>query len=205
MIRTIIFDLGNVLIHVDPQKSLPKLHKKLKIVPEKVIGDYLFHSSLLRDYEKGYMDDKDFMNGIRDQLQVRFSDRFFRKCWNGIFAPIQPVMDLIPVLGEQYQLIALSNSNKMHIDYCLKKFPVLSRFHDIILSYKVGFCKPEPEIFQIALEQSKIPADQILFIDDLYENVESATNLGMHAVQYVGYGELLQSLAKFGIKKEVRL
>jgi len=203
MIQIIIFDLGNVLIHVDPRKTLPYFMKKLKKIPEEVIYKYLYESSLLRDYEKGYMDDRAFINGVRDQLQVRFSDRFFRKCWNGILSPIQPVMDLIPVLCQQYQLMALSNSNKMHIDFCMKQFPVLSRFHDMILSYGVGFCKPEPEMFQIALERSKCPAEQVLFIDDLSENVAGAKKTGMQAVQFKGYHNLIQTLAKFDIHPDM--
>jgi len=73
-----------------------------------------------------------------------------------------------------------------------------------IFDYKVFSCeegtaKPEPELYNILLNKVKVPAQQTLFIDDKIENIETAKNLNMNAVQYVNKDDLFINLRKFNI------
>jgi putative hydrolase of the HAD superfamily len=57
-----------------------------------------------------------------------------------------------------------------------------SLFQVIVFSAEVGVCKPDPKIFQRALEQLGVDAAESLFIDDRERNVTGAKALGMHAI-----------------------
>jgi putative hydrolase of the HAD superfamily len=52
-------------------------------------------------------------------------------------------------------------------------------FDEIVISAEVGVAKPDTRIFEIALEQLRVPATRCIFIDDTVENVEAASSLGM--------------------------
>ncbi len=51
----------------------------------------------------------------------------------------------------------------------LQKANILGLFDAIIISSDVGFIKPHPEIFQIALAKSGLSADEVVFIGDTYQ------------------------------------
>lgn len=55
-------------------------------------------------------------------------------------------------------------------------------FDIFVISALVGLVKPDPRIYQIALEQLDLPAASVAFIDDDPDNVDTATELGMLAV-----------------------
>jgi putative hydrolase of the HAD superfamily len=52
----------------------------------------------------------------------------------------------------------------------------------LVLSCEVGLAKPEPAIFQLALDRLGVAADQAVFVDDRPENVESAELLGLRGL-----------------------
>ncbi len=54
-------------------------------------------------------------------------------------------------------------------------------FHACIISAEVGVRKPDPRIFQIALQTLGVPAERSVFVDDDLKNVQVAQQLGIHA------------------------
>jgi putative hydrolase of the HAD superfamily len=79
------------------------------------------------------------------------------------------------------------------------RFKLSELFDDLILSYELGFCKPEPEIYHEALRRGGVTANQCLFIDDLAENVRGAEAIGMRTIQFQGFDDLNARLRKLGM------
>ena len=77
--------------------------------------------------------------------------------------------------------------------------PVLPLFDSVTLFFEVGVLKPDPEIFRDALEKIALPPEAVAFIDDVRENIDAASALGIRGIQYKGHAELLEALAKFGV------
>jgi epoxide hydrolase-like predicted phosphatase len=70
-------------------------------------------------------------------------------------------------------------------------------FDVIVFSSEVGVCKPDPHIFQCALEQLGVDASATVFIDDRENNVNGAKALGIHAIQYKNRNQALTALNEY--------
>ena len=94
----------------------------------------------------------------------------------------------------------LSNSNEVHAEVIPRQFSSLFRRDDrFIFSHRFKVAKPDPEIFQRALEIIGAIPSQAVFIDDLLENVLAARATGLHAYQFIDSFSLLQELERDGL------
>lgn len=77
--------------------------------------------------------------------------------------------------------------------------PVAELFDGIVISAEVGLRKPEPAVFQLALEQLEAKPAETLFVDDLRRNIEAARRLGIRTHRFVGTQRLELLLARRGL------
>jgi len=102
----------------------------------------------------------------------------------------------------RYKLIALSNVNSSHWDYLLdKKWDFLEYFDEFILSHEVHLTKPDPRIFQLAIEKSECIAEEIVYIDDGLNNIRSANDLGIRGIYFTNIEDLIEEFKKLKIIK----
>jgi len=59
-------------------------------------------------------------------------------------------------------------------------------FDATVISWEVGFLKPDPAIYRLTLERLDVPAPAALFVDDRPENVTAAEALGMQVLHFAG-------------------
>lgn len=198
MIQTILFDLGVVLIHINPLKSIHTISEKVHMQPQRVL-DLFYNSTFYRDYEKGLIDDMTFYRGILKELNGDYDFEYFKTLWNNIFAPNDPMIELLPKLKSKYQLVMISNTNKMHIDYCKEHIPLFDHFDHLVFSHEVGYVKPDPIIFKYTLQLANTTPQQCFYIDDIYNHVQSASSLGIHSYVYTTFDRLIKALHTFQI------
>ena len=77
-----------------------------------------------------------------------------------------------------------TNANQEHMDVCLKKMRIKTRFKDFIYNdlYK-GSYKPQKDVYELAIEKFKLkPTDNVFFFEDLKENLKTAHGLGWKTV-----------------------
>ncbi len=67
-------------------------------------------------------------------------------------------------------------------------------FDAIVLSGEVGVMKPDPCIYQIALERLEVKAEQAAFIDDFQHNIDGAQAVGMHGIHFRNPEQLVADL-----------
>jgi FMN phosphatase YigB (HAD superfamily) len=82
-------------------------------------------------------------------------------------------VDTLQVDNELF-VSAISNTNATHVAWLDAHVPELQRFELVVMSNEVALLKPDPEIFELALELLDVPASQTLYIDDSTENVVAA-------------------------------
>ena len=80
--------------------------------------------------------------------------------------------------------------------------PILSRFSGLHLSHEVGLLKPDPRYFLKALESFELDPRDVVFVDDLAENVAAAESVGIRA--FVHHGEI-EPLEDFLREVDVRI
>ena len=80
-----------------------------------------------------------------------------------------------------YKIAILSNTISAHEKVCINK-GVTEPFDHIFLSYQVGLRKPDPKFYYYVLDKLGVKPTEALFIDDIKENVEAASNLGIRTI-----------------------
>jgi putative hydrolase of the HAD superfamily len=89
-------------------------------------------------------------------------------------------------------------SNSWGMDYPRDGWTEL--FDVVVISGEVRMRKPEPEIYQLTLDQLGLAAEQCAFVDDLRPNVRAAAELGMVGIHHSSDGETLARLTElFGV------
>ena len=66
----------------------------------------------------------------------------------------------------------------------INRWRIEDAFHDVIISAEVGLAKPNPDIYRLALERLQVTPFEAVFVDDFIENIQSAREVGMHAIHF---------------------
>ena len=99
-------------------------------------------------------------------------------------------------LKPYYKIGLLSNIATDWVKSRLLSVDEQAMFDDMVFSYEVGIAKPDPAIFQLASKRIGEKPENILFTDDIPENVQSAQRVGMHAVTYTNLQDFKKQVAK---------
>ncbi len=199
-IEVILYDLGNVILpfnHFQIAEKLSRFSQKREFQDPSSLFSYLFdfEKGAINGYEVGKVSSLEFFQSLREFLQLSLSFEEFRPIWNEIFTENQEVSEIILSQKGRWRLGLLSNTNPLHFDYILSKFPVIRVFDQWILSHEVGFKKPAVEVFQKAIEWASVEPRRILFIDDMKKHVEVTVSLGMHGIHFLSAGQLREELS----------
>lgn len=101
-----------------------------------------------------------------------------------VFTPNEPVVHLAHELrAAGLRLGVLTNNVREFRDGWRSMLPFGEMFDDVIDSHEVGMRKPNPAIYQLALERLGVPADRTAFLDDAPTNVVAASAVGMVGIQ----------------------
>ena len=198
-IEVVLFDLGNVILpfnHYQIAEKLSRFSRKKEAVDPAKIFSYLFDFSngAVNEYETGKMSSQEFFQSLKKSFQLEIVFKQFVPIWNEIFTENMEVSEIIRSLKGKKRLGLISNTNPLHFDYALSKYPILHAFDKWILSHEVGFKKPAPEIFQLAIDWASVKPEKILFIDDMKGHVEAAVSLGMQGIQFISSQQLKEEL-----------
>lgn len=199
MIEVIIFDLGNVILNFNHMIICKKLSKLSKKFSAEEVYDIGFKSGLERLYDEGKISTKNFFKEISNRLSLNISFEEFKLIWQDIFWLNEGIEEILLSLKGRYKLFLLSNTNELHFEFVKEKFDILGIIDEYILSYKVGFSKPAPEIFYEALKKSKVDSSKCIYIDDIEEHVISANKIGMNGILFQSIKGLKMDLVKYGV------
>lgn len=190
MIKTIISDLGNVVVSFDHPKTAEKLRAVTERTSDKLFAETI-SPDLVHEYNFGLITTVGSFNSVNRELGSNMSFDYFSDVWNSTFGP-EPILSehFLESLSERYRLLALSDINELHFDFLEKNFLILDHFDDFILSFEVCSSKPSTAIFESALAIAGCSPDECLFIDDMEPNVEAARSIGINAVHFLSAPQL---------------
>jgi FMN phosphatase YigB (HAD superfamily) len=198
-IEAILFDLGKVLIDFNFETGVQALHSCCSISRTQ-LDDVLWDEKWIRRYERGEISTREFHNYLCEKASLKMGLPEFRQTWGSVFLPGLLVSeDLIKSLGSRYPLILVSNTNEAHIEFVREKYRILDYFDRQILSFEVGSLKPDPGIFEHAIEASECAPEALFFTDDREENILVAKQFGIHAHQFQTESKLIEALKEAGV------
>lgn len=105
--------------------------------------------------------------------------------------------------GEQFTNACLTNNVKAgqgpgmaaDADRASSVAEVMAMFHLVVESSIEGVRKPEPRAYEIVLERLGVPADRVVYLDDLGINLKPAAQMGMTTIKVLDEDQALQDLA----------
>lgn len=190
----IVFDLGNVLINFDYKIAVEKFNKIEANLGEKFFKNYKNNYHIHRAFEKGIISEEEFISIALTGMNHKVSPETFAEIYSNIFIANVDVISLLPILKKEFKLILLSNTDPLHKKFGWGNYEFLSCFEHKILSYEVGFVKPEEKIYKSVETLSKAPACEHLYIDDIGEYTEAAKQRGWDTIRFLNYQQLIAEL-----------
>ena len=199
-IRTIIFDLGRVIVPFDFQRGYQAL-SSLCTYPVEEVPVRIRSTGLVEKFECGQIEPQNFVEQLSAALDIRPGYEEFCRIWSSVFLPETLVPEsFIVALKQNYPVLLLSNTNAIHFEMIRENYPILGHFDDFILSYQVGAMKPSPLIYQAAIRRAGHAAEDCFFTDDIRTYVDGAKQQGIQAVLFEGYEKLKADMTALGIR-----
>jgi len=180
----VIFDLGNVLLSFDSRK-ISKFVAEKSGAAQNTVHSFIFGTELERLIDRGQISLEVFLSAINDEFGSKIHIEAFTPVWCDMFVENEGIGNIVRGLkSSNYRLGMLSNTNKAHFEYIKAKFPLVSLFDDYHLSYETGFLKPDKQAFENVISFYHCAPEQLLFTDDIAENVLAARTCGINAIRY---------------------
>lgn len=200
MIRTIIFDIGNVLTVFGWKNFFHSFGFPPEI--EKRVGKATVDNPFWHEFDKGFLSDEEMLEGfIRNDPSVEKELREIYVSLHGIVTKADYAIPWIKALKKAgYQVLVLSNfSDKVRRENG-DALDFLEYVDGGILSYKDGVIKPDPAIYSLLLERYGLKPEECVFLDDMQPNLDAAARFGIHTILFRSYEEAQEELKKLGVE-----
>ncbi|MBI3877210.1 MAG: hypothetical protein HY300_14850, partial [Verrucomicrobia bacterium] len=151
-IEAVVFDLGNVLLPFDWDIAADRFCARCGCDRRK-LDDYIVTTPFINQLALGKMTkEKFFQTFVAD---FGFPGRFdeFALLWSDVFTEDKAMIALAARLKGRYRRFILSNTNAIHIEFILSRYPFMKDLEGHIFSHEVGLEKPDPEIYRLTLRQ----------------------------------------------------
>lgn len=187
-IKNIIFDLGGVIINLDPNKTISEFNKLSKL-PFEGIYTQLQQSTIFDLFDKGHITENDFFSELTTVTQTTATTHEIKLAWNAMLLDFPAHrLELLKKLKPHYRLFLLSNTNETHITefentlFETHHFKNLESFFEkVYYSCRMGMRKPDTNIFERVLLENQLSANETFFIDDSPQHIEGALKIGIKA------------------------
>ncbi|MDY6873140.1 MAG: HAD family phosphatase [Chloroflexota bacterium] len=186
MIKSVVFDVGGVLIRTEDQTGRRILEERLDL-EDRSIDRLVFGSPEAAASTIGKMDADAIWTAVGARLGLSEDeiDDFVDLFWQGdVFD--QQLFDYLVSLRSNYVTGILSNAWKGAREVFADRFGVVEgeTVDHILVSCELGLAKPEVAIYQQLRETVGVDFNEILFVDDFTKNVEAAKALGIVTIHY---------------------
>jgi FMN phosphatase YigB (HAD superfamily) len=194
---TVIFDLGGVLVSVDFMRACKRL-EAAGGAPAAVILEAIANGEDKLGFDTGRLSPEQFVARLCAAIGVRLPYVEFAEIWCDIFAEQKEVTALLDQIAAKADLVLLSNTDPLHIEYVRSHYDFLAKFGRMLLSYEVGHAKPARQIFERAIGL-RAPGTRMIYFDDVAEYVSAARACGLPAEQFVDAAKLRRDLEHYGV------
>ena len=183
-VRNVIFDLGGVVFDWNPDHIVSRVQP----VPElrAALKEALFGHADWRQFDRGTLSEPQLI----ERLQLRLGatraevDAILDAVRNSLVEKPETIRLMRALQERGTPLYCLSNMPATIYTHLRQRHDFWDAFSGIVISGEVQMMKPEPEVFLHLLAMFNLRAQESVFIDDLRANIESARQVGLHAIWF---------------------
>ena len=200
MIRTIVFDMGGVLIKFDREYFIRRLN--VDPMDEKILMNEVFCSLEWARMDRGSLTEAEAAKSICARLPERLhlvAERLVTM-WERPILEVDGMYELVKELKDRgYKVYLLSNASVRQHEYW-PRIPAAELFDGKLISSDVHLVKPQPEIYRLFCDTFQVLPEECFFIDDSPQNIEGAYEVGMQGAIFHGDASALrESLRAAGV------
>lgn len=183
MLHDFLFDIGKVILNFDFGLGVERIHLRCSKVGAHGILPAI--ADLTNELESGRISTADYVGEVSERLGFSGSTDDFIRAFEDIFTPNAAMVDLIGQLKQNgHRLYLLSNTNDIHVPFFTREYPVFKHFSGAVYSHREGVMKPEPAIYQAAIQKFGLTPECTIYIDDLEANVIGGREAGLLGIHY---------------------
>ena len=196
----LLFDLGRVVLDIDFDRAFACWAGHARCEPHLLQEEFRRDVSHRR-HEVGAIDTREYFAGLKAAFDVDISYDQFIEGWNAIFVGEMPGMaELLKRAARQLPLYAFTNTNPDHeITFSHRFADILANFTEIFVSSTIRLRKPDAAAYDHVVKAIGVPAERIVFFDDVIENVEGARARGLQAVHVRSSADVAHALDALGL------
>lgn len=200
-VEVLLFDLGRVVFDFDWSRAI-EVWSARSGVPARDLVERFRQDTHYQRYERGELTSDEYFALLRHELDIDVGLDVIAQGWNAIFGDLVPGMAQVisAVAASRYRIAALSNTNASHATVFAARYAaVIADIGRVFASHELGRRKPERSCFLAASEHLATAPTQVLFFDDMAENVHGARDVGMQAVHVRSTDDVHAALDVLGI------
>jgi glucose-1-phosphatase len=207
-IKNIIFDLGNVIIDLDIDRTWQQLSHWLGDDYQQTLKKLDPNDDLFIQFEVGKISEETFFETLRSTVDTPLSIRHLKEAWNAMLLQLpKHRLDMLSRLKERYNVYLLSNTNATHLDWVdgylrtVHGFTIddfdQQYFHKVYYSHLINLRKPNINCYEYVLQDAGLNPSETLFIDDMPYNIEGAKKAGIQGYLHKMGDEIVEVLKDF--------
>jgi putative hydrolase of the HAD superfamily len=197
MVKSVIFDLGGVLIEWNPDRILAGYYADPEM--RTIVKTALFLHPDWLQLDRGTLNEADLLAraaGRTGRPAAELSG-LFDAMRESLHAKPETVSLLEKLSARNVPLYCLSNMSSDIFAYLRERHSFWGVFRGIVISGDIQMMKPEHAIFEFLLQRYGLVAAQTAFVDDNAPNIEAARELGIHPVWFKSARQCELELEKF--------
>tara|TARA_B100000767_G_scaffold224970_1_gene214176 strand:- start:1209 stop:1829 length:621 start_codon:yes stop_codon:yes gene_type:complete len=182
--KTIIFDLGAVILNISYENTINEL-TKLGVKNAENFYSKKVQTELFNKIETGKISNMEFLKELQKETK-NANIKQVKMAWNAMLLDLpEERLKTIKKLKDNHKIFLLSNTNSIHINALKeqlgnKKWIAFCELFDkMYLSHELGLRKPDVKIFEHILNEQKLKAEEVFFVDDSPQHIISAKKIGI--------------------------
>lgn len=199
-IRHIVFDIGNVLLHWDPELIYTDLiadqEERRWFLQEVCSPQWNIERDLGSSFADGEAELISRHPDHEDNIRAYFAE--WHKSIPNAVAGV-PEM-LTGFIRAGHDVTMLTNFSAETFPVAVGKYPFLLEPRGVTVSGEVGVVKPDPEIYRLHEDRFALTPGETLFIDDSAANIEAARRHGWHGIVFTSAGQLRDELSLYTLR-----
>lgn len=199
MSRTVVWDLGRVVVHWDPHRAVAD---HLTEAQWAAFAEEVGFDALNRRLDGGLPAADAVAEVARTHPAHAATLERYVAGFAGSLArgPVPGTTELITELhAAGVRQLGLTNWSAETFHHAAVAAPVIGLLEDVLVSGRVGLTKPDPRIFALLLRTYALDPATTVFIDDSPANVAAAADAGIDAIVFTGAADLRAALLDRGL------
>ena len=197
-IKNIIFDFGGVLIDWNPAYLYRKEFKSESDMNWFLENICTPEWNIQQDAGRSLAEATEILQKEHPQHKEMIELYYGR--WDEMLGgTIEDNVRVLDLLKEKYPLYGLTNWSAETIPIAYSRYDFFNYLEGIVVSGDEKLIKPDPKLYQVLLDRYKLKANESLFIDDNFHNIETAREMGFHTIHFTDNMDLEKGVKEMGL------